>query len=77
MEYKKLKSIVANFNQGPRWKENEEELKKMEMEGNTWKVMDELFDPSLETAYQRYIRTPDILVMPFKWFDEEQRLAIA
>jgi hypothetical protein len=50
----------------------EKELCMMKKEGNTWFTND-WYDASLETAYQRFIHTPDIPIAALSWIEEEEK----
>jgi hypothetical protein len=52
-------------------------LNKIMHEGNIWRIMGDWYDPSLETAYQRFIHTPDVPVAMLSWSKEEEEQDIA
>lgn len=52
--------------------ESKEQLHKMKRDGNIWQTMGDWFDPSLETAYQRFIHTPDVPIAPLSWTEEDR-----
>lgn len=77
IEYNDQQHNLASLSSGIRdmfESDIKERLKKMEQEGNIWVTMDPyFFDGSLETAYQRFIHTPDIPIASLTWLDEEEK----